>query len=99
MCDKCDVKNKCNCKCYKEWQGWYNDLSGNKVTYCEMCEHKIISATEKNNRCLGCGKEIVTGEICYHCLYDGLTITFIHSKTGKTRVKGCDGKEYVIWSD
>ena len=54
---------------------------------------------EKNNRCLGCGKKIATGEICYHCLYDGITITSIHSKTGKTRVKGCDGKEYVIWSD
>ena len=51
------------------------------------------------NKCLGCGKNISIGEICYHCLYNGLAITEIHSKTGKTRVIATDGKEYNIWID
>ena len=51
--------------------------------------------TEK--RCLGCGVKLEIGEICYHCLYNGIAITEIHSKTGKSRLIGCDDKEYVIW--
>ena len=50
------------------------------------------------DRCLGCGVLLESGEVCYRCLFDGLTLTQIHNKTGKTRVKGCDNKEYIIWA-
>ena len=47
-------------------------------------------------RCLGCGTKLAIGEVCYKCLYNGVAITEIYSKTGKTRVIGADGKEYGI---
>ena len=52
-------------------------------------------AVDKN--CLGCGIELKMGEVCFHCLYNNIVITQIHSKTGKTKVIGADGKEYKIW--
>ena len=63
----------------------------------EKIELNKIDSIE--NRCLGCGIKLEAGEVCYHCLFDGLTITYIHNKTGKTRVIGADGKLYVIWFD
>lgn len=51
------------------------------------------------NECLGCGIKIEKGEICYKCLYNGLTITQIHLETGKNSLIGCDGKVYKIWED
>ena len=54
---------------------------------------------DKVNRCLGCGKKLEIGEMCYKCLFDGLTITQVHHVTGKTRVMGADGKMYFIWVD
>lgn len=57
-----------------------------------------MSEIDKKNSCLGCGIPLEIGEVCYHCLFDGLTLTQIHSTTGRTRVKGCDNKEYVIWA-
>lgn len=54
---------------------------------------------EYTNKCLGCGIGLSIGEVCYHCLYNGLAITEIHNKYGKTKVIGCDGKLYSIWND
>ena len=51
---------------------------------------------ETVKRCLGCGTKLEIGEICYHCMYNGLALTEIYSTTGKTRLIGYDGKEYVI---
>lgn len=48
------------------------------------------------NRCLGCGIKLEIGEICYHCINNGLALTEIYSTTGKTKLLGCDSKEYVI---
>ena len=50
-------------------------------------------------KCLGCGIDLIVGEMCYHCLYSGIAMTEVHNKTGKTRVIGADGKEYVIWAN
>ena len=57
------------------------------------------SIMEYTNKCLGCGIGLSIGEVCYHCLYNGLAITEIHNKYGKTKVIGCDGKLYSIWND
>ena len=62
-------------------------------------EVKKMETIKNKNRCLGCGTKIEVGEICYHCLYNGIAITEIHSKYGKTRITGCDGKSYAIWID
>ena len=48
-------------------------------------------------RCLGCGIELEIGEVCYHCMNDGLTLTQIHSEYGKTEIIAPDGKKYAIW--
>ena len=48
-------------------------------------------------RCLGCGIELEIGEVCYHCMNDGLTLTQIHNEYGKTEIIAPDGKKYAIW--
>ena len=51
------------------------------------------------NKCLGCGVGLEVGEICIKCLYDGISITKIHSKYNKSRIIGYDGQLYSIWCD